>query len=53
MRISELSRHSGISISSIKFYIREGVLPAGERSQRNQAQYSEDHLRRPRTFLIA
>ena len=46
MRISELSRHSGISISSIKFYIREGVLPAGERSQRNQAQYSEDHLRR-------
>ena len=46
MRISELSRHSGISISSIKFYIRECLLPAGERSQRNQAQYGEDHLRR-------
>ena len=46
MRISELSRHSGISISSIKLYIREGLLPAGERTQRNQAQYAEDHLRR-------
>jgi DNA-binding transcriptional MerR regulator len=46
MRISELSRHSGVPTTTIKFYIREGLLPAGTRSHRNQATYDEDHLRR-------
>ena len=46
MRISELSRHSGVPVSTIKFYIREGLLPSGVRSQRNQASYDEAHLRR-------
>ena len=46
MRISELSRHSGVPVTTIKFYIREGLLPAGERSHRNQASYSEVHLRK-------
>jgi DNA-binding transcriptional MerR regulator len=46
MRISELSRHSNVPTSTIKFYIRDGLLPPGERSHRNQAQYGEDHLRR-------
>ena len=36
MRISELSRHSGVPTTTIKFYIREGLLPAGTRSHRNQ-----------------
>ena len=46
MRISELSRHTGIPVSTIKFYIREDLLPAGELSQRNQATYGEKHLQR-------
>ena len=46
MRISELSRHAGVPTSTIKFYIRSGLLPAGELSHRNQAQYGEAHLSR-------
>jgi len=46
MRIAELSRHSGVPVTTIKFYIREGLLPVGERSHRNQAQYGEVHLQR-------
>lgn len=46
MRISELSRRSGVPVSSIKFYLREGVLPAGTPLARNQADYGERHLER-------
>ncbi|CAN5679250.1 MerR family transcriptional regulator [soil metagenome] len=46
MRISDLSRQSGIPIPTIKFYLREGVLPAGSRTAPNQATYGEAHLRR-------
>ncbi|MFB9377176.1 MerR family transcriptional regulator [Kineococcus gynurae] len=48
MRISELSTRSGVSTASIKFYAREGLLPAGERTGYNQTDYSEAHLRRLR-----
>lgn len=46
MRISDLSRRSGVPTSTIKFYIRESLVPAGLRSQRNQATYDEEHLKR-------
>ena len=46
MRISELGRRSGVPVTTIKFYIREGLLPAGARSQRNQADYDATHLER-------
>jgi DNA-binding transcriptional MerR regulator len=46
MKISELSRRSGVPTSTIKFYIRSGLVPAGELSHRNQAQYGEEHLKR-------
>ncbi|MFJ2668510.1 MerR family transcriptional regulator [Nocardia fluminea] len=48
MRISELSERSGIAVATIKYYLREGLLPAGERTGPNQASYGEDHLRRLR-----
>ncbi|MFF2088083.1 MerR family transcriptional regulator [Nocardia sp. NPDC058176] len=48
MRISELSERSGIAVATIKYYLREGLLPAGERTSPNQASYGEDHLRRLR-----
>lgn len=48
MRISELSSRSGVSTASIKFYAREGLLPAGERTGYNQTDYTEDHLARLR-----
>src|ERR687892_2532999 len=48
MRISELSKEAGVSIPTIKFYLREGVLAPGRPTAPNQADYSEDHLRRLR-----
>jgi DNA-binding transcriptional MerR regulator len=52
MRISDLSRQSGISIPTIKFYLREGVVSAGSRTGPNQATYGEAHLRRLRLIRV-
>jgi DNA-binding transcriptional MerR regulator len=48
MRISELSAASGVSLPTLKFYLREGLLQAGDSTGRNQATYGERHLRRLR-----
>ncbi len=41
MRVAELSRRSGVSVASIKYYLREGLLPPGELTSPNQAHYGE------------
>nr|WP_149828547.1 MerR family transcriptional regulator [Streptomyces tailanensis] len=46
MRIGELSRRTGVPVPTIKYYVREGLLPAGELSSPNQAAYGEAHERR-------
>jgi DNA-binding transcriptional MerR regulator len=48
MKVGELSRNSGVSVASIKYYLREGLLPPGERTGPNQASYDEGHVRRLR-----
>ena len=48
MKISELSRLSGVSVASIKYYVREGLLPAGTATSSNQATYDDTHARRLR-----
>ncbi|HEU5484514.1 MAG TPA: MerR family transcriptional regulator [Microlunatus sp.] len=48
MRMSELSRVSGVPVATIKFYLRAGLLPEGVRSSPNQAQYDDSHLQRLR-----
>jgi DNA-binding transcriptional MerR regulator len=48
MRISELSEASGTPVSTIKYYLREGLLDRGKATAPNQAAYGEDHLRRLR-----
>lgn len=48
MRIGELSRQSGVPVPTVKYYVREGLLPAGERTHTNQVRYSDSHLRRLR-----
>jgi DNA-binding transcriptional MerR regulator len=48
MRIAELSSRSGTSIPSIKFYLRERLLPPGEAIGRNRTEYDEGHLHRLR-----
>ncbi|MFB9925605.1 MerR family transcriptional regulator [Amycolatopsis halotolerans] len=44
--MAELSAESGIPVATIKYYLREGLLPAGERTSPNQARYGEEHVRR-------
>lgn len=46
MRISDLSRQTGVPVATIKFYLREGLLPKGTATRRNQAEYGEEHLHR-------
>jgi DNA-binding transcriptional MerR regulator len=48
MRIGELSRATGVPVPTIKYYLREGLLPQGELSSPNQASYGEPHVRRLR-----
>lgn len=48
MRIAELSRRTGVPIPTIKYYVREGLVPPGERTGPNQARYGEEHVRRLR-----
>ncbi len=48
MRISELSRASGVPVPTIKYYLREGLLPGGQPTAPNQADYDETHLHRLR-----
>ncbi|MFD3334234.1 MerR family transcriptional regulator [Streptomyces sp. NPDC058700] len=48
MRIGELSRRAGVSVPTIKFYVREGLLPPGELTSPNQASYGEMHVQRLR-----
>ena len=48
MRISELSRRSDVAVPTIKFYLREGLLPDGVHTSATQAQYDEDHVARLR-----
>ncbi|MFC5059707.1 MerR family transcriptional regulator [Saccharothrix xinjiangensis] len=48
MRIAELGRRSGVPVPTIKYYLREGLLPAGELTSPNQARYTDAHLHRLR-----
>ncbi|EPH42067.1 MerR family transcriptional regulator [Streptomyces aurantiacus] len=48
MRLAELSTRSGVSTATIKYYLREGLLPPGRRVTATQAEYDEKHLQRLR-----
>ncbi|MGP4000955.1 MerR family transcriptional regulator [Streptomyces sp. 8N706] len=48
MRIGELSRRTRVTIPTIKYYVREGLLPAGQLTSPNQATYDASHERRLR-----
>jgi DNA-binding transcriptional MerR regulator len=48
MRLGELSEASGISAASIKFYLRSGLLEAGDAIHPTRAAYGIRHVRRLR-----
>lgn len=52
VRMSELSRISGVSVPTIKYYLREGLLPSGEQTKANRASYSESHLTRLKLIAV-
>jgi DNA-binding transcriptional MerR regulator len=48
MLMAELSRSSGVPVATIKYYLREGLLPPGTATSATRAEYGEGHLRRLR-----
>ena len=48
MQISELARRAGVPVATVKYYLREGLLPQGELTGATRARYGEDHLERLR-----
>ncbi len=50
MRMRELEKASGVGRETIRYYIREGLLPEPARASRNSAFYSDDHVHRLRAI---
>jgi DNA-binding transcriptional MerR regulator len=48
VRISQLSKESGVPVATIKYYLREGLLHDGRLTSATQALYDDSHLRRLR-----
>ena len=48
MRMAELSRQTGVSVATIKYYLREGLLAPGIATSANQALYNHSHVERIR-----
>ncbi|MFE0028040.1 MerR family transcriptional regulator [Amycolatopsis sp. NPDC059021] len=46
MKVKELSLRANVSIPTIKYYLREGLLPKGEPLGETKAEYGEEHLTR-------
>ena len=46
LSIGELSRHTGVKVTTIRFYENEGLMPLPERNAGNQRRYEAHHLAR-------
>jgi DNA-binding transcriptional MerR regulator len=42
----ELEKRTGVGRETIRYYIREGLLPEPDRASRNSASYNDDHVAR-------
>ena len=45
MRISELSQATGVPVATIKYYLREGLLPDGDKRTPRLTEYDDRHVR--------
>jgi len=52
VKLSELADRSGVSTTTLKHWIRVGVLPAGRLRNRTTAIYEQRHLDRARLILV-
>ena len=48
MRISELGEVTGVPVHTLKYYLREGLVPPGLATSRTRAEYGEAHVERVR-----
>jgi DNA-binding transcriptional MerR regulator len=48
MRIAALSAVTGVSVATLKYYLREGLVHPGRATAVNQADYDDTHVRRVR-----
>src|SRR3954471_3306824 len=48
MKISELARATGVTVPTIKYYVREGLMAPGRQISATQAEYHEGHAERLR-----
>jgi DNA-binding transcriptional MerR regulator len=46
MQVSELVSATGIPLATVKYYLREGLLPAGRRITARSSEYGAEHVRR-------
>lgn len=52
MLVSELAERADVPLATVKYYLREGLLPVGETTGPRRAEYGEDHLRRLRVLRM-
>lgn len=52
MRISELADAAGVPLATVKYYLREGLLPAGRTVTPRLSEYDDGHLRRLRLLRV-
>jgi DNA-binding transcriptional MerR regulator len=52
LRLSELADEAGVSLATVKYYQREGLLPAARKVGERRAEYDERHLRRLRLLRV-
>lgn len=43
--VSDLAERSGLPASTIRYYVRQGLMPAGQRLSRTRSVYNQKHLR--------
>lgn len=48
MQISQLAEQSGVPLATVKFYLREGLVPPGRRVAATRSDYDDSHVRRLR-----
>ena len=44
LTVSELAERSGLPVSTIRYYVREGLVPPGRRLSRSRVVYTSKHL---------
>jgi DNA-binding transcriptional MerR regulator len=52
MLVSELAERADVPLATVKYYLREGLLPAGETTGPRRAEYDDEHLRRLRVLRL-